>query len=101
MLDRLGLVQRDDDDGGGGGDISHHTEADDVVPGPSGLTYDPSQSLYNIAATGSEQQFNTQLSLDDLAPSSVLPTQDTDLTPQLKDDYQSLATPRVPEQPDF
>ncbi|XP_050086061.1 uncharacterized protein LOC126571527 [Anopheles aquasalis] len=102
MLDRLGLVQRDDgdDNDDNDGDEPYHTEADDVVPGPSGLTYDPSQSLYNIAATGSEQQFNTQLSLDDLGPSSVLPTQDTDFTPQLKDDYQSLATPRVQE-PDF
>ncbi|XP_035782849.1 uncharacterized protein LOC118461525 [Anopheles albimanus] len=98
MLDRLGLVQRDDDDNDG---KEQYQRTDDIVPGPSGLTYDPSQSLYNIAATGSEQQFNIQLSLDDLGPSSVLPTQDTDLTPQLKDDYQSLATPRVPDQPDF
>ncbi|XP_049536270.1 uncharacterized protein LOC125951457 isoform X1 [Anopheles darlingi] len=104
MLDRLGLIQRDDNDD----DVeeSYHPETNDddvtsVVPGPSALSYDPSQSLYNIAATSSEQQFNTQLSFDDLGPSSVLPTQDTDLTPQLKDDYQSLATPRVPDQPDF
>uniref|UniRef100_A0A182PR76 C2H2-type domain-containing protein n=1 Tax=Anopheles epiroticus TaxID=199890 RepID=A0A182PR76_9DIPT len=66
----------------------------------SGVAYDPSQSLYNIAGTG-EQQFNTQLSFDDLGPPSVLPAQENDRTPQLKDDYQSLATPRVPEHPDF
>lgn len=67
----------------------------------SGVAYDPSQSLYNIAGAG-EQQFNTQLSFDDLGPPSVLPAQDNnDRTPQLKDDYQSLATPRVPEQQDY
>lgn len=65
------------------------------------VAYDPSQSLYNIAGTG-EQQFSTQLCFDDLGPPSVLPAQDNDRTPQLKDDYQSLATPRVPEdQPDY
>ncbi|KFB43745.1 AGAP001141-PB-like protein [Anopheles sinensis] len=42
-----------------------------------------------------------RLSLDDLGPPSVLPAQDSDRTPQLKDDYQSLATPRVPDQPDY
>ncbi|XP_035919690.1 uncharacterized protein LOC118517556 [Anopheles stephensi] len=65
-----------------------------------GVAYDPSQSLYNIAGTG-EQQFTTQLCFDDLGPPSVLPAQDNDRTPQLKDDYQSLATPRVPDQPDY
>uniref|UniRef100_A0A1B0C999 C2H2-type domain-containing protein n=2 Tax=Lutzomyia longipalpis TaxID=7200 RepID=A0A1B0C999_LUTLO len=41
-------------------------------------------------------QFNTQLSLDDLAPPSVLPPQqEPDRTPQLRDEYQSLATPQV------
>lgn len=73
-------------------------------PGTSGssgsVAYDPSQSLYNIAGTG-EQQFTTQLCFDDLGPPSVLPAQDNDRTPQLKDDYQSLATPRVPDQPDY
>uniref|UniRef100_A0A182SPN3 C2H2-type domain-containing protein n=1 Tax=Anopheles maculatus TaxID=74869 RepID=A0A182SPN3_9DIPT len=64
------------------------------------VAYDASQSLYNIAGTG-EQQFTTQLCFDDLGPPSVLPVQDNDRTPQLKDDYQSLATPRVPDQPDY
>lgn len=68
--------------------------------GTSGVSYDPAQSLYNIAGASSEQEFNTQLSLDDLGPPSVLPAQGTDWTPQLKDDYQSLATPRVPDQSD-
>ncbi|XP_050071822.1 uncharacterized protein LOC126559696 [Anopheles maculipalpis] len=73
-------------------------------PGTCGVSgsvaYDASQSLYNIAGTG-EQQFTTQLSFDDLGPPSVLPAQDNDRTPQLKDDYQSLATPRVPDQSDY
>lgn len=34
------------------------------------------------------QQFNTQLSLDDLAPPSVAPQPETDRTPQLSDEYQ-------------
>ncbi|XP_052903008.1 uncharacterized protein LOC128310410 [Anopheles moucheti] len=69
-------------------------------PAATDVAYDPSQSLYNIAGTG-EQQFTTQLSFDDLGPPSVLQAQDNDLTPQLKDDYQSLATPRVPDQADY
>uniref|UniRef100_A0A182JRG4 C2H2-type domain-containing protein n=1 Tax=Anopheles christyi TaxID=43041 RepID=A0A182JRG4_9DIPT len=76
------------------------TEAVNEGMNMSEVAYDPSESLYNIASTG-EQQFNTQLSLDDLGPPSVLPAQDNDRTPQLKDDYQSLATPRVPEQQDY
>lgn len=46
-----------------------------------------------------QHQFNTELSLDDLAaPASVAPPApqaETDRTPQLSDEYQSLATPRV------
>ncbi|XP_058446535.1 uncharacterized protein LOC131427400 [Malaya genurostris] len=110
MLDMLGLVRRDDE---GGDDVSEQAPSAVVESEPEASTseqagfsggdttsiaYDPSQSLYNIAGTGNEQ-FNTQLSLDDLGPPSVLAQQqqDTDRTPQLKDDYQSLATPRVPQ----
>ncbi|XP_052865356.1 uncharacterized protein LOC128271763 [Anopheles cruzii] len=125
MLDMLGLVRRDDEqevdqqqqpeqeqeqDPAEG--LQQDTAAVEdagqpaaaaATAGTSGVSYDPSQSLYNIAATGGEQQFNTQLSLDDLGPSSVLPTppDTTDCTPQLRDEYQSLATPRVPDQPDY
>lgn len=46
-----------------------------------------------------QHQFNTELSLDDLAaPASVAPPApqpETDRTPQLSDEYQSLATPRI------
>ncbi|XP_058058108.1 uncharacterized protein LOC131209131 [Anopheles bellator] len=127
MLDMLGLVRRDDEQPADQADQQQQEQEHDpaegleqdasttaadtravedagqpAAAGTSGVSYDPSQSLYNIAATGSEQQFNTQLSLDDLGPSSVLPTAaDTDCTPQLKDDYQSLATPRVPDQQDY
>lgn len=38
--------------------------------------------------TSDAQQFNTQLSLDDLAPPSVAPQLETDRTPQLSDEYQ-------------
>lgn len=108
MLDMLGLVRREDEgaeDGAepapsGSGQTAEEEEApaEQQPPtdaGSTSIAYDPSQSLYNIAATGNEQ-FNTQLSLDDLGPPSVLAQQETDRTPQLKDDYQSLATPRVP-----
>ncbi|XP_055539960.1 uncharacterized protein LOC129726840 [Wyeomyia smithii] len=119
MLDMLGLVRRDDEGSeegtseqsptaasagaaavSTGGNEGEATTEQQQQPGFSGsntsIAYDPSQSLYNIAGTGNEQ-FNTQLSLDDLGPPSVLAQQqqETDRTPQLKDDYQSLATPRV------
>ncbi|XP_055606963.1 uncharacterized protein LOC129754765 [Uranotaenia lowii] len=119
MLDMLGLVRRDDETDeavtenqssgqdnqpevqteqqsvpGEGTDQQQHNAGYSGDAGTS-VAYDPSQSLYNIAGTGNEQ-FNTQLSLDDLGPPSVLAQQENDRTPQLKDDYQSLATPRVP-----
>ncbi|XP_058825557.1 uncharacterized protein LOC131685687 [Topomyia yanbarensis] len=108
MLDMLGLVRRDDEGGeevleqGSAAVEDNEGEAPAAEQqagfsgGNTSVAYDPSQSLYNIAGTGNEQ-FNTQLSLDDLGPPSVLAQQqqDTDRTPQLKDDYQSLATPRV------
>ena len=51
------------------------------------------QPLFN--EDGNEGRFNTNLSLDDLGPPSVLPPPpgEPDRTPQLKDDYASLATP--------
>ncbi|XP_062559307.1 uncharacterized protein LOC134224091 [Armigeres subalbatus] len=108
MLDMLGLVRRDDEGAEDGAEPApsgsastaegEEPQADQQTTdtGNTSIAYDPSQSLYNIAATGNEQ-FNTQLSLDDLGPPSVLAQQhqETDRTPQLKDDYQSLATPRV------
>uniref|UniRef100_A0A182NQZ6 C2H2-type domain-containing protein n=1 Tax=Anopheles dirus TaxID=7168 RepID=A0A182NQZ6_9DIPT len=130
MLDMLGLVRRDEDEesaiGGPLAAAADDTQEDNELletttlsetfaheetvgdsqpdalnePSVSGVAYDPSQSLYNIAGAG-EQQFTTQLSFDDLGPPSVLPAQDNDRTPQLKDDYQSLATPRVPDQQDY
>uniref|UniRef100_A0A182QIB5 C2H2-type domain-containing protein n=1 Tax=Anopheles farauti TaxID=69004 RepID=A0A182QIB5_9DIPT len=114
MLDMLGLVRRDEEGENGGEPLpaanfsltlndsfSQNTTVGELnEPSVSGVAYDPSQSLYNIAGSG-EQQFTTQLSFDDLGPPSVLPAQDNDRTPQLKDDYQSLATPRVPDQPDY
>ncbi|XP_055643699.1 uncharacterized protein LOC129779937 [Toxorhynchites rutilus septentrionalis] len=115
MLDMLGLVRREDEavveteesfeqtptaieeEVTGSENVSSDQPLAAAYSGSNAsVAYDPSQSLYNIAGTGNEQ-FNTQLSLDDLGPPSVLAQQqqDNDRTPQLKDDYQSLATPRV------
>lgn len=132
MLDVLELVRREDDDDDESDDLLQpvsesrnavRTESDDEnndtvsteLPPP------PPVPLGDVADepmdTSDPQQFNTQLSLDDLAPASVAPQPETDRTPQLSDEYQvstrylrfripscslcvifilqSLATPRV------
>ncbi|XP_059607898.1 uncharacterized protein LOC132255763 [Phlebotomus argentipes] len=74
MLDMLDLVRRSDS--------TPEQQSEEQLEAPQ----EPEQP----------DQFNTQLSLDDLAPPSVLPPpQEPDRTPQLRDEYQSLATPQV------
>lgn len=117
MLDMLGLVRKDDeddDDGGGtdaGGsaDVGDSTGGNDTI-GDTEPTTVASENLSNdniatsdiehhiqqnndvIMDSANEQQFNTQLSLDDLAPPSVAPPiTEPDRTPQLRDEYQVIS----------
>lgn len=61
-------------------------------------THAQSQTHFDQPSIENDSTFNTQLSLDDLGPPSVLPSvtqSENDRTPQLKEEYQSLATPLV------
>lgn len=108
MLDMLGLVRRDGEE--------EEEEDDDpeslLIPADQQAQLlsksidtsnenDATKNGSNNASTQNDiDDFNTQLSLDDLAaPQSVAPQQEPDRTPQLSDEYQSLATPRVSYNP--
>lgn len=106
MLDVLELVRRDDDEDESddllqpvsesrGSNV--RAESDDEIndgaevgstaelpPPPAPIGYVADEPM----DTSDPQQFNTQLSLDDLAPASVAPQPETDRTPQLSDEYQ-------------
>lgn len=103
MLDMLGLVPRDgeeeEEDSSDGllipadqqqqllsKSIDRENDNDPKSSAATSTTAPPPNSI---------DDFNTQLSLDDLAPQSVAPQPEPDRTPQLSDEYQSLATPRV------
>lgn len=116
MLDMLGLVRRDGD-GEAEAEAEPEDEEDDdpeslLIPADQQQqllsksidTTNDNDATKNGSNNSSTQNdiddFNTQLSLDDLAaPQSVAPQQEHDRTPQLSDEYQSLATPRVSYNP--
>ncbi|GAB0096065.1 THAP-type zinc finger [Sergentomyia squamirostris] len=83
MLDMLDLVRRPD-------------STPEQPPAETPMETDAPGAAEVPEPVEQSDQFNTQLSLDDLAPPSVLPPQhEPDRTPQLRDEYQSLATPQV------
>lgn len=99
MLDMLGLVRRDGDDEDDSSDllipadqqqqllsrsIDRETENGDRIQHPNLQSNQQAQSVPNAI-----DDFNTQLSLDDLAPpQSVVAQIEPDRTPQLSDEYQ-------------
>lgn len=99
MLDMLGLVRRDGDDEEDSSDllipadqqqqllsrsIDRETENGDRIQHSNIQNNQQQQSAPNAI-----DDFNTQLSLDDLAPpQSVTPQTEPDRTPQLSDEYQ-------------
>lgn len=102
MLDMLGLVRRDDEDESD--DLlqpvndrrASTAESEDDAGAAEQLAAPPAPAEIaggsgTVTAAGSydgdQQQFNTQLSLDDLAPPSVAPQPETDRTPRC-DEYQ-------------
>lgn len=106
MLDMLGLVRRDGEDDEDNDPESLLIPADQQqqLLSKSIDTTNDNDVTKNGSNNSSTQNdiddFNTQLSLDDLAaPQSVAPPQEHDRTPQLSDEYQSLATPRVSYNP--
>lgn len=103
MLDVLELVRRDDDEDESDDLLQPVSESrganaraesdDENNAGGSSADLPPPPAPIGYAAdeaidTSDPQQFNTQLSLDDLAPASVAPQPETDRTPQLSDEYQ-------------
>ena len=99
MLDMLGLVRRDDDDDESDdlllpANRRGNVESDDESrPAEEDSSNAAAPSNVDAQAEHEEthdQQFNTQLSLDDLAPGSVAPQPETDRTPQLSDEYQVI-----------
>lgn len=117
MLDMLGLVRRDEDEEedeatGDSSLLQPATDASLEIGAPPPLveeeqsdevaasTDEPMDVAEGDSAVVEEahSQFNTELSLDDLAgPASVAPAPlaEPDRTPQLSGEYQSLATPRI------
>lgn len=96
MLDMLGLVRRDGEDEEDSSDgllipadqqqqlLSKSIDRENDSDPKSQAT-----SSQNANAPNSMDDFNTQLSLDDLAPpQSVAPQPEQDRTPQLSDEYQ-------------
>lgn len=102
MLDMLGLVRRDgedeDDDSESlliPADQQQQLLSKSIDTLNDNDSAKSGQHTSNSSTQNAMDDFNTQLSLDDLAaPQSVAP-QEPDRTPQLSDEYQSLATPRV------
>lgn len=114
MLDMLDLVRRGDDaeteDGeegaDGGNDAEAETEAQPDETAAATETAVADTSAEDAGVSAEDHHFNTELSLDDLAaPASVapmssmlqsaMPEPEPDRTPQLSDEYLSLATPRI------
>lgn len=105
MLDMLGLVRRDgEEEEDDSESLLIPADQQQQLLSKSIDTTHEIDSTKNVqpptstAAQDAIDDFNTQLSLDDLAaPQSVAPQQEPepDRTPQLSDEYQSLATPRV------
>lgn len=96
MLNMLGLIRREDET------TAHDDSSQDQEPSTSGGSAISRTMAVNSPGADpsieNDSTFNTQLSLDDLGPPSVLPSgtqSENDRTPQLKEEYQSLATPLV------
>lgn len=96
MLDMLGLVRREGEDEEDSSDgllipadqqqqlLSKSIDRDNESDAKS-----QASSSQNVNAPNPMDDFNTQLSLDDLAPpQSVAPQPEPDRTPQLSDEYQ-------------
>lgn len=103
MLDMLGLVRRDGEDEEDSSDgllipadqqqqlLSKSIDRENEKAQPTS-TQNPSTTNVSAAAPNAIDDFNTQLSLDDLAPpQSVAPQPEQDRTPQLSDEYQVCA----------
>lgn len=101
MLDMLGLVRRDgeEDDEEDSSDLlipadqqqqllSKSIDRENESDAKSQAGSQNQQSASGNAPPSSIDDFNTQLSLDDLAPQSVAPPPEQDRTPQLSDEYQ-------------
>lgn len=95
MLDMLGLVRREGEEEEDSSDgllipadqqqqlLSKSIDRDSDKAQPSAT-----QSTTNVAAPNAMDDFNTQLSLDDLAPPQSVAPQEPDRTPQLTEEYQ-------------
>lgn len=68
-------------------------QTSDEPPLPPPTQQQPNQQAGNPQAQQSIDDFNTQLSLDDLGPQSVAPQPEPDRTPQLSDEYQVIFSP--------
>lgn len=100
MLDMLGLVRRDGEDEEDSNEdllipadqqqqlLSKSLDRDEQKDDVAHENNDAASESAPVAAPNDE--FNTQLSLDDLAPQSVAPPVEHDRTPQLSDEYQVI-----------
>lgn len=96
MLDMLGLVRRDgeEEEDSSDGLLIPADQQQQLLSKSIDRDSDKSQSSSNqnsssAAAPNAMDDFNTQLSLDDLAPpQSVAPQPEPDRTPQLTEEYQ-------------
>lgn len=104
MLDMLGLVRRDGEDEEDSSDgllipadqqqqlLSKSIDRENEKAQQPTSTQNPPANV-PAAAPNAIDDFNTQLSLDDLAPpQSVAPQPEQDRTPQLSDEYQVCAS---------
>lgn len=113
MLDMLGLVRRDGEDEEDSSDgllipadqqqqllsksIDRENEKSQPAPAQNSTSNVPTAAAAAAAAPNPMDDFNTQLSLDDLAPpQSVAPQPEQDRTPQLSDEYQVMQMQKCP-----